>query len=52
MEISRGEWMLRTRDAHGLYKKPRFTPPANPSSIMERRGTTSSAETDLVSSKS
>jgi GNAT superfamily N-acetyltransferase len=32
-------WMLRTRDAHGLYDKLGFTPPANPSSIMERRGT-------------
>ncbi|HEV7839307.1 MAG TPA: GNAT family N-acetyltransferase [Gemmatimonadaceae bacterium] len=31
-------WMLRTRDAHGLYQKLGFTPPANPSSIMERRG--------------
>ena len=31
-------WMLRTRDAHGLYEKLGFTPPANPSSIMERRG--------------
>jgi GNAT superfamily N-acetyltransferase len=31
-------WMLRTRDAHGLYEKLGFTSPANPSSIMERRG--------------
>ena len=31
-------WMLRTRDAHGLYEQVGFTPPANPSLIMERRG--------------
>jgi GNAT superfamily N-acetyltransferase len=31
-------WMLRTRDAHGLYEQVGFKEPANASLIMERRG--------------
>ena len=30
-------WMLKTTDAHGLYKKFGFNPPENPNSIMEKR---------------
>jgi GNAT superfamily N-acetyltransferase len=29
-------WMLATRDAHGLYAKYGFTPPAKPERYMER----------------
>jgi GNAT superfamily N-acetyltransferase len=29
-------WMLVTNDAHGLYRRVGFTPPANPERLMER----------------
>ena len=36
-------WMLRTRDAHGLYEQFGFQPPSIPSLIMERSGSGSAA---------
>jgi hypothetical protein len=31
-------WLLKTRDAHGLYKKFGFAPPSDPERLMTRAG--------------
>ena len=31
-------WMLKTRDAHGLYQKLGFAPPSDPERFLRRAG--------------